>query len=341
MSGRRFAGRNTPAVPQPEDVPVAPLPPLAPDDQPAIPDQPAVPLPPIVEPDRPVTPLPPIVQPDRPTNPDQIPVVPLPPIVGTPEPGPVYPQQPPAAGPDFGFGGNIIVLPGLISPGSATVRFLNAAAGYDALRITVGNRVAASGLPFGSLTGYGRVGVGFRTVTVARAAAPREIIYRRTLPFTAGELATLAVVRTNIGLDIVRISDTPCRDHPNERACIRAVNLCWDAPALDVFLNDGRLVFNDVRYKETTDFRQAWPMDYGFYIAQTSYVPAPRFSDIETIEDSPVVAPGYFLPGVGGVTPLASFYINAKRNGIYTAYFLGSWNYPNPDLRVRVVEDFQ
>lgn len=243
--------------------------------------------------------------------------------------------------PDFNIGGGVIILPGLINPRYATVRFLNAATGYGPLRITVGNRLAASSLPFGGLSGYGRVGDGFYTVSISRARYPREVISQLSIPFTAGELVTLAVVRTSIGVDLVRVSDTPCRNRPFGRACIRCVNLCWNAPALDVLLNDGRLVFSDVRYKEVTNFRRARPQDYGFYIAQTSYVPTPYFSDIETLEDTPLIAPNYNLPGIGVLQPLSSFYINAKRNGVYTAYILGSWNYPRPSIRVRVVEDFQ
>lgn len=323
MAGRRFSGRSTPATPLPPLTSEARVDP----EFSVTPEEPVVPLPPIypidpefgVTPEEPTVPLPP----DYPIDPD----------FG------VMPDQP--VDPDFSVDGGVIIVPGIINPRYATVRFFNAAVGYDALRITVGARVASPNLAFGNLTNYGRVGDGFRTVTIARARAPREILYRRTIPFSAGELITLAVVRTNIGLDLVRISDSPCFNRPYGRACIRTVNLCWDSPALDVFLSDGRLVFSDVRYKEATDFRQARPRDYSFYVAQTPYVPTPRFSDIETIEETPIVAPNYFLPGYGGVTPLSSFYINAKRNGVYTAYILGSWNYSNPDVQVRVMEDFQ
>lgn len=324
----RSAGRNTTATPPPEDYPVVPLPPVVPDDQMPAPnpdDTPVIPLPPIVgEPDQPPA-----------ANPDQTPVVPLPPIVGNPDQG--YPPQYPA---DPGPGG-IIVLPGLISPSYCTVRFLNAAAGYEPLRITIGNRLVNSSLPYGSMGSYVRVSDGFRVVTISNPLAPRSIFYQQTIPFNAGELITMAIVRTNTGLDLVRISDVPCRNRPAGRACIRAVNLNFGSPALDVLLNDGRMVFNDVRYKEVTTFKQARPRDYGFYIAQTSYTPTPYFQDIETVEETPLVAPNYFLPGYGGVTPLVSFYVDAKRNGVYTIYILGTWNYANPLLRVKVVEDFQ
>ena len=343
-SAGRAAGRNTPATPLPDDVPVAPLPPIVPDGEgPVDPDfsVPDYPVPPVIRPEDPGQvpvdpgftvpdyPVPPVI---RPEDPGQIPVDPG---FTVPDFGPIYPDRP----------GTIIIpgitLPGLINPGYCTVRFLNAAAGYEPFRVTIGNRLVSNSLAYGTLTGYGRVMDGFRTVTISNPYAPTSIFYRQTIPFSAGELITLAIVRTNTGLDLVRISDIPCRNRPMGRACIRAVNLNYGSPALDVLLNDGRMVFNDVRYKEVTNFKMARPQDYGFYIAQTSYVPSPYFQDIETVEETPMAAPGYFLPGYGSVSPLTSFYVDAKRNGVYTIYILGMWNYQNPNIRVKVVEDFQ
>ena len=39
----------------------------------------------------------------------------------------------------------------------------------------------------------------------------------------------------------------------------------------------------------------------------------------------------------GGERPLASFYLEAKANGIYSLYLLGRWD-GTPPLQVRVVE---
>lgn len=340
MTSGRSAGRNTPATPLPEDYPVVPLPPIVPDDQMPSPDMPDNSLPegqPPVAPgpgDTPMIPLPPIVGNPPAANPDQVPVIPLPPIVGTPDQG-FPPQFPVAPGP-----GGVVILPGLISPNYCTVRFLNAAPGFDPFNVTIGNRMVARNLAYGGLSSYVRVADGFRTVTIGYPGST-GVFYQQAIPFSAGELITLAIVRSGGGLDLVRISDIPCRNRPAGRACIRAINLCYGAPALDVLLSDGRMVFNDVRYKEVTNFKQARPRDYSFYVAQTSFVPSPYFYDIDTVEDTPMAAPNYFLPGMGAVNPLASFYLDAKRNGVYSIYLLGTWNYASPNLRVRVVEDFQ
>ncbi|MEG1918628.1 MAG: DUF4397 domain-containing protein, partial [Oscillospiraceae bacterium] len=313
---QRPARRNTPAAPTPDQLPVAPLPPYVPDNG----QVPEIPLPPIVgDPGQtPVIPLPPFVE-----DPGQIPVFPLPPIVGNPEVPPVvtYPPQLPAYPgnqPPAYPGPGVVIVPGVVHPNFCTVRFLNAVAGYDPFRVTVGNRTVSNSLPFGGMTSYGRVRDGFVTVTIQGAYSPRPIMYQQAVPFHAGELITLAIIRTNNGVDLMRISDIPCDNRPRNQACIRAINLSYRSPALDVLLNDGRLVFSDVNYKEVTNFRQAWPREYGFYIAQTPYTPAPYFYDIQTLEDVPVVAPNFFMPGFGTVMPQVSFYVDAKRGGIYS-----------------------
>ena len=274
---------------------------------------------------------------------DAEPVIPLPDFG---EGGPVYPggNEPviPIPGPGEGgpvYPGGVVILPGIIHPRYCTVRFLNAAAGYDPLRITVAPRLVCSQLAFGGLTSYFRVVDGFRTVTITSAYDPYTILYQQSIPFRSGELTTMAVVRGSNGLDLVRISDMPCNRMPRNRACIRAINLAYQAPPLDVFLSDGRLVFNDVSYKEATSFKQAMPRNYSFYIAQTPFIPLPSFQDIETIEDTPMVAPDLTLQGTGSVQPIVSFFVDAKAGAMYSLYILGTWM-GAPSLRIRTVEDF-
>ena len=269
--------------------------------------EPVIPLPPFVEPpeNEPVAPLPPYVEPPH------EPVAPLPPVV-------VPPQQP-------------------VFPGYCTVRFLHAAFGYEPVRITVGPRTASNNLAYAGMTGYGRVPDGFYTVTITTAATPRALLFQSTVPFRAGDIVTLALTRTASGLDLARISDAPCMNRPRNRACIRAINLCYGSPALDVVLNDGRVVFSDIGYKSITPFRLARPQEYAMYIAQTPYVLPSAFQDIETLEDLPIVVANYYLPGYGDVSPLSTFYVDAKAGGMYSVYILGAWN---SSMRTKIVEDF-
>ena len=317
----------------PRDMPnVSAIPPAADEpQQPAWPGEdeytPVIPLPPFVEPPtgEPVVPLPPFVEP-----PEGEPVIPLPPFVEPPAGEPVIPLPPIVVPPQ---------QPVYPNPGYCTVRFLHAAANYEPLCVRVGTRGAACNLAFGGMSSYVRVPDGFYTVTISTAATPSTLLYRSTIPFRAGDVITMAITRTSGGIDLTPISDTPCVNRPRNRACIRAINLVYNTQPLDVILNDGRVVYSDIRYKEVTPFKLARPQEYGMYIAQTPYALSSTYTDIETLDDMPVVLANYYLPGYGDVSPLASFYVDAKAGGMYTIYILGMWN-GTPQIRTKVVEDF-
>ncbi|MTQ98223.1 DUF4397 domain-containing protein [Pseudoflavonifractor sp. BIOML-A6] len=320
MRGMFSRAADQPATPPPEDYPVVPLPPVVPDDQPPAPDYP----------------VPPIAGEENP--PVEGPVFPVPPIAGGENPpveGPVFPV-PPIAGP-----GNPPVAPGPVYPvsGYCTVRFLNAVTDFDPMRVLIGGRVVADNLGYGDVGSYYRVRDGFRTVTITSAQNPRIVLYRQSVPFAVNEIITLAIVRGTNGLELVRVSDIPCQNRPRNRACIRAVNLVYNSPALDVILNDGRVVFSDVRYREVTAFKQARPGDYGFYVAQTPYMLSPVYSDIQTLEELPIILANYFLPGFGDVQPLTSSYVDARANSMNTIYIMGAWS-RDPVIRTKVVQDF-
>ena len=92
-----------------------------------------------------------------------------------------------------------------IQPGRTQVRFLNAAFGYPAFRILVGNTRAVRVLNYASLSAYGRIASGYQTITVT--GTDGYIYLRKTLPFSAGTPTTVAVINNASGLDLLQISD--------------------------------------------------------------------------------------------------------------------------------------
>lgn len=211
------------------------------------------------------------------------------------------------------------------------VRFLNALPeGGGSLRITSGNRLLASSLSPEGLSEYFTLPAGFRPFALHDAARPWLLLFRATLPLTAGDLVTLAVVPSAGGLDLVRVDDRPCGVRGAGLACLRCVNLVRNSPGLDLILTDGRVVFTDVRFKEATNYRRAQPGRYDLYAAQTPQAQRP---DIETVEDLPMAV----LPW--GVEPLLSFDWNAQAGRQATVYLMGDWG-AGRELRVRTAENF-
>lgn len=257
------------------------------------------------------------------TDPGQIPVIPLP---NPGEGGPVYPGNggssnfpflPGGGGCSSGVCGNVTIPPGVIGagrPGSSKTRFLNAAYGYQAFRILVGSAQVASLLNYATVTGYGRVGAGYQTVTVA--GADGYIYIQKTMPFQAGAVTTIAVINTPSGIDLLQIIDSCCPP-TNGFSSFRVGNLAINTTPLDVIMSDGRVVYRDLRYKEVASFKRIRPGAYQFFYADTDLPPMPASLDIETLDSAWL---GVYPPH----ETFGSVYLDVVSNTIYTVYLLQS-----------------
>lgn len=217
---------------------------------------------------------------------------------------------------------------------TARIRFLNAVTGNgEELRISTGNRLLSSSLAPGSLSEYFTVAPGFRPFAVHSAAYPWMLLFRSTIPLTAGDIVTLALVRSGTGMDLVRVDDRPCGIQGTGRACLRCVNLIYNSPGLDLILTDGRVIFTDMRFKEATNYRRAMPGRYDLYIAQAPSLSPPSLSDIETVEELPMVVVNWMAE------PLASFFLDLRSGEQASVYLLGNWA-ASREIQVLPVKNF-
>lgn len=268
------------------------------------------------------------VQPDNngssplPETPDaNRPVIPLP---NPGEGGPVYPgnQMPQNPGTSFpiypdnnntsGILGTIItVLPRPVtscfycnSNSYGTIRFLNAAMGYNPFVISVNNRTAVDTLEYAEVSEYGRISSGYQTITVS--AKNGYIYISKQIRVTVGSTATIAIVNTAGGLDLVEINDVPCRT-PMGSSCVRVCNLSYNAGALTLSTYSGNAVFPNVAFMETTPYIRMLPARYDIYISNTNEV-------------------------------LLSTEITVRSNAQYTIY-LFNWNESPSAIRTLIIED--
>ena len=159
---------------------------------------------------------------------------------------PVIPLPNPGEGGPVDSGGGVPVIPlpnpgegGPVSPGSGQtpcyycagsptglVRFLNAADGYVPFQIFVNNWRVVRQLGYASLTPYGYVTEGFQTVSVV--GQDGYVYLQKPVPFRANDTATIAVINTAGGLDLLQIADATCT-RPYGMSCLRMANLAWDS----------------------------------------------------------------------------------------------------------------
>ena len=215
------------------------------------------------------------------------PVIPLP---NPGEGGPVYPGPPSVSWPNLCY---------YCTAGrNAAVRFLNAAEGYNPFRVFLNNNLIVNSLSFGALTPYGRVTNGYQTVTVT---GPDGYIYlQKSLPFRADSQYTVAVTKTASGLDLTQITDDSC-PHPGNLSCLRLCNLAYNSNPLDLLLANGRMIYTDVRFRESTPFKRIRPGDYQFYLAETGQYAAPYLGVIDLRRGLPALRAAGFLLSDGPI----------------------------------------
>ncbi len=259
------------------------------------------------------------------------PVIPLPDLGAG---GPVADLNPPSDGatpviplPNPGEGGPVgPIFP--IFPRQAHTRFLHAAFGYGPFRILVNGRLALSPLRYGALTGYGHISAGYQTITVA--GTDGYIYLQKTLPFEADSPSTVAIVNTAGGMDLLQIHDSCCAPSGGV-GTIRLSNLARNSDPMDLLLADGRTVFADVVFKETTAFKRIYPGGYQFLLAHTDLEPLPQWQPVETMDSA-------FI----GASPLpaavANLFLQVRAGVNYTIFLLSAGSAQNA-VQTLVAED--
>ena len=260
------------------------------------------------------------------------------PVIPLPDPGeggpvapdiggtPVIPLPNPGEGGPVAPGGGIGMVPGW--PRWSSIRFLNAARSYPPFRIFIGSTLAVRSLEFTAVSSYRRMASGYRSVTVS--GQDGYIYLQKTLPFQDNAPVTVAVVQTAGGLALVPISDVCCPP-TGALSNFRMSNLAYNSQPLDLLLADGRVVYTDVQFKETTYFKQIRPGTYQFYLAETNLLPMPSYLDIETMDSAFIgVAPPF--------SALASLQLEAAPRSTYTLYVLSGGSGSN-EIQTLVVTD--
>ncbi len=184
------------------------------------------------------------------------------------------------------------------------VRLLNAAVGYNPFTVLMDGRIAYTGLDSPEITGYRQVTQGYHTFTVIDS---NRYIYLQKSIYVGDGMATIAIVNSASGLDLISIPDTACPT-TNATSCFRVCNLAYYTGPVNASL--GNIYFNSVNFSQATSFS---PMASGSYTLRVARSARPE-------------------------NALITMGVNLNPRRIYTLYVL-NWN-PSPDtIRTLLVED--
>lgn len=188
------------------------------------------------------------------------------------------------------------------------VRFLNAAADYPAFYIFINGQIAVNGLNNGEMTRYGRVSSEEQRITVT---GDNHYVYvEKQIQIPAKAAITIAIINTDSGLDLMVIEDISCNGGINT-GCFRVCNLSITNRKINVMLNGGSVTFQDVNYRQVTNFQYT--------------------------------TTGYYMVSVLGSNPLSgsillSSNIYIRGNVSYTLYVF-NWSLIQNAIRILIVED--
>lgn len=159
--------------------------------------------------------------------------------------------------------------PDVDEQGYCTIRFLHAAVGYGPLNVLIGNKPVVNHLQYGEVSSYFIETDEIKTINVVDARMRRMTIASETFFFGEDEVYTIGFINGMNGLSMYLIPDISCRNPRNSRSCVRAVNLSYNSPALDITAQAGEIRFEDIRFKTISAYRQMQPGAQEFYVSET------------------------------------------------------------------------
>lgn len=146
---------------------------------------------------------------------------------------------------------------------TALVKVIHASPDAPGVDLLVDNMVAGTNLTFPNNTGYLSVNSGTRNVKVNVTGTSTTVI-EANLPIMTNKNYSVFAVNAVANLEPIVLEDdlsTPA----SGKAHVRFIHLSPDAPAVDITLTDGTVVFGDYIFKEASAFT---PLDAGTYNLQ-------------------------------------------------------------------------
>lgn len=150
----------------------------------------------------------------------------------------------------------------VITP-TATVMVIHASPDAPGVDLLVDNVVAGTNLTFPANTGYLEVEAGTRNVKV-NVTGTQTTVIGADLNIAANTAYSAFAVNTVANLEPLVLVDNLVAP-ASGKAHVRFIHLSPDAPAVDITLSDGTVVFSNVAFKDVIDFT---PLDAGTYPLQ-------------------------------------------------------------------------
>ena len=158
------------------------------------------------------------------------------------------------------YGGNFFRMPS--HPTDVTyIRIFHASPDAPPVDVYLNNNLVVSNLGYRSFTEYLPVPSGVSNVKVFPAGNTQNPVINTNVNIPPNTILTIAAINKLQNISLYPIEDTPM-PIPMGKVYVRFGHLSPNAPAVDIRLPDGTNLFEDVEYKEVTNFKLIDPGTY-------------------------------------------------------------------------------
>jgi len=154
-----------------------------------------------------------------------------------------------------------LVTGAMAADGMARVRVVHASPDAPAVDVWVNGAVAFSNAPFKAITDYAELAPGSYKVQVSPTGATEPIVIDATLDLAADTDYTVVAVGQLANIEPLVLVDNNSAPAAG-KAHVRFVHASPDAPAVDIAVTGGPVLFANVPFKGTGDYL---PVDAGTY----------------------------------------------------------------------------
>lgn len=171
-------------------------------------------------------------------------------------------------------------LPNLTS----RIRFLHAAPDAPNIDIYANGKLLYSDLKFGSVTNYLDISPGKYDVQLYKSGTYDSPLISESIDILPNNILTLNITYENNEISFFTIDDTEPKSNPL-LSYIRFMNLSPNAPLLSLSLPEGKVLFDEVEYLETTDYYPLSPGIYNFTVTAANGTFEKFISDVNMTEN--------------------------------------------------------
>lgn len=145
------------------------------------------------------------------------------------------------------------------------IRFLNVSIGCPAVDIYLDEQLVFTNIAYNELSDYLVVGPEQAHIQLFPVGAETDPLLDTQLDIPSSSTITIAIIgiMPDISLMPIFFAVEPIQ---NSSALIRFAHLSPTAPAMDLAVTDGQILFTDVQYMQVTDFQTLSPGDYNLQL---------------------------------------------------------------------------